>query len=358
MTRPARVVIDIAALHHNLSCIKKIAPASKVMAIVKADAYGHGIERVASALSSVDAFGVACLEEAEQLRFTGITKPVLLLEGPYSEAELNQVNILGLEIVVHCEQQLLMLEKSQLQSPVTVWMKIDSGMHRLGFMPEDVRQAWQRLEACENVADHTRLMSHFANASDRADPMTMEQLKLFNQACMDIVAEKSLANSAAILTFPQTHYDWIRPGIMLYGVSPMDDSTSADHGLRPVMSLVSELISVKRLKRGDTVGYGASWRCPEDMPIGIVATGYGDGFPRHAGTGTPILIKNQRTTIIGNTSMDMLAVDLRPIPEATVGDPAELWGESLMIEEVARHAGTVPYELLCGVHKRILFIEK
>ena len=358
MTRPARVVIDIAALRHNLSRIRNTVKTSRIMAIVKADAYGHGIERVALALPSVDAFGVACLEEAEQLRFAGITQPVLLLEGPYSLAELTRVQALDLDIAVHHESQLQMLEQADLVAPVRVWLKIDSGMHRLGFHPHDTDDAWQRLAGCRNVVNPPRLMTHFATANEHNNPMTMQQLQVFNTACSHIGAERSLANSAAILAWPESHADWVRPGLMLYGVSPMEDRVAADFDLQPVMSLQSTLISVKHLNRNDPVGYGATWRCPEDMPIGIVAAGYADGFPRHARSGTPIIVNGQRTAIIGTTSMDMLAVDLRHIKNAAVGDPVELWGPQLPIEEIARHAGTIPYELLCGVHKRLDSIEK
>jgi len=207
------------------------------------------------------------------------------------------------------------------------------------------------------VVGQIRLMTHFAAAGDRDNIMTFEQLQVFNSVCAGLHGERSLANSAALIAWPQTHADWVRPGLMLYGVSPMDDGTAAEHGLKPVMSLVSELISVKALKQGDAVGYGATWSCPEDMPVGIVATGYGDGFPRHATTGTPIMVRDIQTMIIGNTSMDMLAVDLRSIPDARVGDPVQLWGPRLPVESIARHAGTIPYEILCAVHKRIKFIE-
>lgn len=353
MTRPARVVIDIAALHHNLSRIHSAAPSSKIMAIVKADAYGHGIERVAQALPGADAFGVACLEEAEQLRLAGIRHPVLLLEGAYSSSELGQVQALELDIVVHHEHQLQMLEQADLAAPINIWLKIDTGMHRLGFKPEDTEAAWQRLAACHNVSTPPRLMTHFACASEIDNPMTMQQLHLFNHTCGHIEAERSLANSAAILGWPDTHADWIRPGLMLYGVSPLDGKVAGDFDLRPVMSLVSQIISIKHLKRNDPVGYGASWRCPEDMPIGIVAAGYADGFPRHARSGTPIVVSGRRTGTVGHTSMDMLAVDLRNMENVRVGDTVELWGPQLPVEEVARHAGTIPYELLCGVHKRL-----
>ena len=358
MTRPARVVIDVAALQHNLSRIRSLAPSSKVMAIVKADAYGHGIERVARSLQDVDAFGVACLDEAEHLRLLGITLPILLLEGAYSAAELVRIQVLDLDIAVHHEYQLRMLEQASLSAPVKVWLKIDSGMHRLGFPPDEVAMIWQRLQQCKNVAFQPRLMTHFAAANERDNTMTAEQLRIFNTATAGTEAQRSLANSAAILAWPATHADWVRPGLMLYGVSPIQNETAADHDLRPVMSLVSELISVRSLQGGEAVGYGASWRCPEAMLIGIVAAGYADGFPRHAGSGTPIIVNGQRACIIGNTSMDMLAVDLRGVSHARVGDPVELWGANLPVEEIAQRAGTIPYELLCGVHKRLDFIEK
>jgi len=357
MTRPARVVIDLNALQHNLSRARELAPRSKLMAVVKADAYGHGLVRMASALTSADAFGVACMEEAEELRTAEISKPIVLLEGPYSGVELVRAHELGLDIVVHHDYQLEIIERSGIPSPINVWLKIDSGMHRLGFDPGAVPAARRRLQHC-SIVGNIRLMTHFAAAGDLNNPMTREQLQLFNTVCANLEGERCLANSAAVIAWPDTHGDWIRPGLMLYGVSPMDGGSAADHSLRAVMSLESELISVKQLKQGDPVGYGAEWRCPEDMPVGIVATGYGDGFPRHAKSGTPVMIEGIETTIIGNTSMDMLAVDLRKIPKARVGLRVELWGTNLPIERIARHAGTIPYEILCAVHKRLKFIER
>lgn len=357
MTRPARVVIDLAALQSNLCRVRELAPGRKVMAIVKADAYGHGLVRIASALSSVDAFGVACLEEAEQLREAGIQQPVILLEGPYTASELPGIQQLGLDIVVHHKSQLDMLKQAQLAAPIKVWLKIDSGMHRLGFEPESLASVRQALHQYASVARPVNLMSHLATANERDNPMTQRQLQTFRLACHGLQAEKSIANSAAIIAWPESHADWVRPGLMLYGVSPLQDATAAAHGLVPVMTLRSELISVKSLLEGDSVGYGASWRCPEDMSIGIVAAGYGDGFPRHANSGSPVLVNGKRASIIGHASMDMLTVDLRSQADAKVGDPVELWGANLPIEEVAQHAGTIPYELLCGVHKRLSFIE-
>jgi alanine racemase len=358
MTRPAKVVIDLAALRHNYSRVEQLTPGSKIMAVVKADAYGHGITRVASALSSADAFGVACLEEAEQLRAANINQPIVLLEGPYSASELALIDSLNLDIVVHHISQLEMLEKCQLKKPLRVWLKIDSGMHRLGFEMSELGGIWQRLQTCISVSDEILLMTHLAAANETDNPMTALQLEQFSNACSTFTAQRSIANSAAIVASPESHADWVRPGLMLYGVSPMQDSLASDFALRPVMSLESQLISVKNIKKGESVGYGASWRCPSDTTIGIVAAGYGDGFPRHAKSGTPTLVNGKRASIIGNASMDMLTVDLSAQTNAKVGDPVELWGTNLAIEEVANYASTIPYELLCGVHKRLAFVEK
>ena len=358
MTRPAKVIIDLTALRHNFSRIQALAPGKKIMAVVKADAYGHGIVRVAKTLSDTDAFGVACLEEAEQLREAGIKHPIVLLEGPYAEAELKKIRDLNLEMVIHHGTQVEMLEKTEITGLAQIWVKVDSGMHRLGFLPEELRVAWERLEQCQKIKPPLRLMSHLATANELGNSMTRHQIAVFEQLSRTFPAEVSLANSAGVLAWPESHADWVRPGLLLYGISPLDNTSSVEHDLKPVMTLMSELISVKTIKKGEPVGYGATWSCPEDMPIGIVATGYGDGFPRHAATGTPVLVNGEVASVIGNASMDMLTVDLRGQTNAKVGDPVELWGENLSIEKIAQHAGTVPYEILCGVHKRLHFIER
>ena len=357
MTRPARVVINLPALRHNLNRVRTLAPRSRVMAIVKTDAYGHGITRVARALSAADAFGVACLEEARQLRESGIIQPIILLEGAYAASELPEIMQLDLDMVVHDMTQVEMLEGAGTGKPFNVWLKVDSGMHRLGIMPGMFNNVWQRLQACAAVAQPLRLMTHLATASERTHPMTQEQLDGFERVCGHLHVEKSIANSAGITAFPASHADWVRPGLMLYGVSPLADGNSIEEGLVPVMTLRSELIAVKRLRAGDPVGYGATWHCPEDMPVGVVAAGYGDGYPHHAPSGTPVLLNGRQVPLIGSASMDMLSVDLRTQPDARVGDPVVLWGEGLPVEIIARHAGTIPYELLCRVHKRLRFVE-
>ncbi len=353
MSRPAWVIIDLAALHHNFSRVRTLAPSSKIIAVVKAEAYGHGLIRIARALQQTDAFGVACLEEAIALREAGIRQAVILLEGPYAAAELHDIDRLQLDMVVHHSDQIVMLEQYKARTPIKVWLKIDSGMHRLGFDLNDVKSSWSRLQACTAVHREINLMTHMANASNPESPMTLTQLQRFNETCAGMTGARSIANSASMLAWPQTHADYVRPGLMLYGVSPMDGGNASDHGLLPVMSLQSTLISVRQVAKGEPVGYGADWFCPEAMPVGIVAIGYGDGFPRHGRTGTPIIVNGKRAQIIGNPSMDMITVDLRNVPGAKIGDPVELWGKSLAVEEVARHASTIPYELLCAVHKRL-----
>ncbi|MEM6998518.1 MAG: alanine racemase [Pseudomonadota bacterium] len=357
MTRPSRVVIDKQALKHNFQRVKELAPNSKIMAIIKADAYGHGLIRVAKTLSDVDAFGVACLEEAEQLRAAGISNSIVLLEGAHKEIDLLRIVQLRLDVVIHNEIQIEMLEQANLDESLQVWLKIDTGMHRLGVPLKNVKEILDRVNNCSNIKSSSKLMTHFATANEQSNPLTQQQLTRFNDFSKKLDYEKTVANSASVINFPETHLDWIRPGLMLYGVSPMKEGRANDHGLKPVMTMESEIISIQHLSKGDCVGYGATWSCPEDMPIGIVAAGYGDGFPRHAKSGTPILVNNVRCALIGRASMDMLTVDLRNQPDTKIGDRVVLWGESLPIEEIAQYADTIPYELMCGVHKRLEFVE-
>ncbi len=357
MTRPSRVIIDIKALEHNFSRIKELVHNSKIMAIIKADAYGHGIVRVAKTLRDADAFGVACLEEAEQLRIASITTPIILLEGPYKPNDLSLIIKLNLEVVIHNEYQLELLEKSKIDGAIKVWLKIDTGMHRLGFSVDKTEEMLRRLMLCRNINSTPILMSHLATANEKNHALTYQQLDTFREISKIVNIEKTIANSAAVINFPDVHFDWVRPGLMLYGVSPLINSCGHDHGLKSVMTLESEIISIQYLSKGEPVGYGATWRCPENMPVGIIAAGYGDGFPRHAKSGTPILVNNIRCPLIGRASMDMLTIDLRNQSNAKIGDRVVLWGGSLPIEEIATYAETIPYELLCGVHKRLQFVE-
>ncbi|MGB1800642.1 MAG: alanine racemase, partial [Gammaproteobacteria bacterium] len=275
MTRPSRVVIDKQALIHNLQRVRELAPSAKVMAVIKADAYGHGIVRTAQTLKDADAFGVACLEEAEELRAAGITNRIVLLEGPHKAIDLNRIVELRLDIVIHNELQVENLEQASLDESLQVWLKIDTGMHRLGVSIDKAEGLLERLNNCSNVKTSPKLMTHFATANEIDNSLTQQQLELFNQFCSELAYEKTLANSAAVINFSETHAEWIRPGLMLYGVSPMQDELASDHDLKPVMTLESEIISIQHLCKGDSVGYGATWRCPEDMPVGVVAAGYG-----------------------------------------------------------------------------------
>jgi alanine racemase len=356
--RPARVVIDLNAARANLRRVRVLAPKSKVMAVIKADAYGHGLTRMARAFASADAFGVACLEEAVQLREAGIRHRIVLLEGVFDAAELSGVRTHRLDIVVHSLPQLEMLEHAALVVPISVWLKIDTGMHRLGLPLEQVPGVWQRLQACTAAAKPLTLMTHLASAQQHGAPSVSRQLRNFESATTSLSGERCIANSAAVMAIPASHADWVRPGLMLYGVSPFEDDAAAGMELKPVMTLRSALIAVNQVRAGETIGYGGTWTCPEDMPVGVVAMGYGDGYPRHAESGTPVLVNGKRAALIGRPSMDMLSVDLRNVP-AAIGDPVVLWGAGdgnvLPVEEVARHANTIPYQLLCSVKMRARF---
>ncbi len=352
MTRATRALINLSALRHNLSIARRHAPDSHIMAIIKANGYGHGSVAIARALDLADTFGVACLDEAITLRQAGIEQPIVLLEGVLHAADLKLVREHQLELVVHHSTQVSLLEQND-GSPIPVWLKLDTGMHRLGIPPGDVGEIRQRLERTTTVAQPIRLMTHLANADDRQDDTTRQQLACFDAATAELGLQASIANSAGILAWPDTHRDWVRPGIMLYGVSPLRDSSAVENELQPVMTLQSELIAVNQQRQGAPIGYGGSYRCPQDMPVGVVAVGYGDGYPRHAPNGTPVLVNGMRVPLIGRVSMDMICVDLRDCPDAGIGDPVVLWGDGLPVEEIALMAGTIGYELLCQVTQRV-----
>lgn len=352
--RPAQARIDLQALQHNFRRVRALAPDSKVMAIIKANAYGHGLVQVAQALSGADAFGVVCIEEAISLREAGIGRRIVLLEGLFGEDDLALIHGYQLDVVIHHASQLEILERSQLLQPLHVWLKIDSGMHRLGFAADQVMAVSERLKKLPMLGS-LGYMSHFACADEPQNSATQIQLERFNEVCADLAGERSLANSAAVLAWPATHYDWVRPGIMLYGSSPFPEKSAAELELQPVMTLASSLIAVNLHRKGDAIGYGGDWTCPADMPVGVAAIGYGDGYPRHAPAGTPLLVNGKRTPLIGRVSMDMICIDLRLLPDAKVGDEVILWGAGLAVDEVAQQAGTIAYELLCGVASRVHF---
>jgi len=354
MTRAAHALIDISALRHNFTQVRKAAPASRIVAVVKADAYGHGAARVARALDEADAFAVARIEEGAQLRACGVEKPILALSGVSGDVELARAEELNLDLVVHHESQVALLARARLARPLGVWLKVNTGMHRLGFDPASLSDAWRRLESSASVASPMRLMTHLARADERGHAATGEQIARFWALAEAGSAETSLANSAGVLGWPESHGDWVRPGIMLYGISPFVGGRAEGEGLRPVMTLMSRLVAVNRLREGQAVGYGGTWVAPEDMPVGAVAIGYGDGYPRHAPSGTPVLVNGRRAALIGRVSMDLLSVDLRAQPAAQPGDPVTLWGRGLPAEEVAAHVGSIAYELVTRVAPRVV----
>lgn len=350
--RPATAVIDLVALRHNLAVARERAKGAKVVAVVKANGYGHGATRLLPALAEADRLGVACIEEALVLREAGASQPILLLEGVFEVEELPLCARLGFEVAVHEPGQVRMLETASLERPLTAWLKIDTGMNRLGFRPEAASEAHRRLADCPAVAD-VRLMTHFASADEPSDPTTRAQIGRFAEVAEGLGLERSFCNSAGVLRWPEAHAEWVRPGVMLYGVSPVAGRSGADEGLQPVMTLRTALIAVKEVRRGERVGYAGTWTAPSDTRIGIAAIGYGDGYPRHAPTGTPVLVDGRPAPLAGRVSMDMVAVDLSDHSEAVVGTPVVLWGEGLPVEIVATRAGTIAYELLCGVTGRV-----
>ena len=353
VTRAARATVDTAALQHNLRAVRRLAPDSKVMAVIKANAYGHGLVGTARALQEADALAVARLEEAVALREAGLTQAIVLLEGAFHVEQLPRAASLGLELVVQSLEQLAMLEAAQLPQPVSVWLKLDTGMNRLGLPPEAAREAAARLAACRGVASGLRWMTHLACADERDAIVTDRQLQRFAGALGELPGERSIANTAALLWRPDSHADWVRPGLMLYGAAPFAGSSGAELGLRPAMTLKSTVIAVKTVRRGERVGYGGLWTAREDARIAIAAIGYGDGYPRCLGSGTPVLVGGRRMPLAGRVSMDMIAVDVTRQPAVEVGEEITLWGEHLPVEEMAQQAGTIPYELLCGVTQRV-----
>lgn len=351
--RSAKAEICLTALQHNVARIREIAPNSKIMAVVKANAYGHGLLAVASALKSVDAFAVARVEEALTLRSGGIVKPILLLEGFFSTDELPILVANNIHTSIHIEQQLAELEEAELETPINVWLKMDTGMHRLGIRPEQCKQAIARLKHNPNVVQPARLMTHFSCADEIDNPATQKQIDLFDELVAGEEGEHSIANSAGVVAWPQAHREWIRPGITLYGVSPMCNNIAADHGLQPVMTLTTDLIAVHDVKQGDSIGYGGIWTASEDTRIGVVAIGYGDGYPRMAPEGTPVLVNGRIVPVVGRVSMDMLSVDLGIDCSDQVGDKVILWGKGLPAEVVADHIGTIAYELVTKLTQRV-----
>lgn len=356
MSERTSAIIDIAAIHHNVARVREYAPKSRLLAMVKSNAYGHGITEMAKLLTEVDGFGVACLDEAIKLRQAGVVAPIVIMSGPFNEADLKVVDSYRLEIVIHEWFQVELLQKSQLARPVAVWLKTDTGMHRLGFSAEKFLDAYQVLMNCKKVAQPIKLMTHLADADDIEKDTTSEQLSKFDYCTKKLLAPKSVANSAGVLSWPSSIFEWNRPGIMLYGISPIINKTGVEHNLMPAMTLKSKIISIHDLHKNDAVGYGGAWHCPENMRVATVAIGYGDGYPRHAKNGTPTLVHQRICPLIGRVSMDLITIDLRNVPEAKIGDDVLLWGDGLPAEVVARYADTIAYELMCNLSARVNFI--
>ncbi|WP_417780746.1 alanine racemase [Stutzerimonas xanthomarina] len=351
--RPLVATVDLAALRHNYQLAKQCAPGRKAFAVVKANAYGHGAPAAVECLRGLaDGFAVASLEEAEQVRSVDASARLLLLEGCFEPNEYAAAAALGLDVAIQGEAQLDALLAADIERPLNLWLKLDSGMHRLGFSADALRRAHARLQGAHQVAE-LNLMSHFACADERENPLNEAQLEQFS-GLLDLAFDnRSFANSAAVLTLPAAHMDWLRPGIMLYGASPFAELSAKTLGLKPVMTLTASIIAIRDVEAGESVGYGAGWVAQRASRIATVSCGYADGYPRTAPPGTCVSILGQRAPLAGRVSMDMLAVDITDLPPAALGDAVELWGNEIPIDELAQACGTIGYELLTKVTQRV-----
>lgn len=354
MSFGARALIRLGALKHNFDVIRAAAPDAKIMAVIKANAYGHGMITVAKTLPEVDAFAVARVPEAIRLRYAGVENRIVLLAGALNQKELKEVFQYEFEPVVHCPEQIALLEQVK-RGAVRVWLKFDTGMNRLGFPPQQAQEIIAKVQSLPAVAD-VRLMTHLSSADERAGDVTHQQLESFGELLENFAGDISIANTPATLGCPEAiradRKNWIRPGIALFGVSPFSDRSAQALGLKPVMQFEARLIAVKSLRSGAFVGYKQNYRSESDTTMGIVSAGYGDGYSRHFQSGTPVLLNGRKVKVIGNVSMDMIAVDLGQDADDRVGDVAILWGDGLPVEEVAPWANAIPYELVCGVMNR------
>ncbi|WP_440875024.1 alanine racemase [Thalassotalea sp. PLHSN55] len=359
--RTATALIDRQALANNFNVVKALAPTANILAVLKANAYGHGLELIAKTLieqnSQADAFGVARLDEALALRSTGVVKPIVLLEGFFDAKDISKLAEHNLQTIVHNHEQLEAItdDNLSLAEPLKVWLKIDTGMHRLGINPEDFDIFYQKLSQSKNVHADLILMSHMACADEKNNQATTQQIAIFEKLTANYQEQKSMANSAGCFAWPESHYQWLRPGLMLYGVSPMisTQDSANEIGIEPVMTLQSSLIALRKIPAGEAVGYGGAWVSDKETIIGVIAIGYGDGYPRHAGNGTPVLINGRKVPLVGRVAMDMITVDLGINAQENIGDIATLWGKGLPVEEIAEHADTIPYELLCNITRRV-----
>lgn len=351
--KAATAVIDRRALRHNLQQVRRQAPQSRLIAVVKANAYGHGLLETAHTLQDADSYGVARIGEALMLRSGGIVKPILLLEGFFCAEDLPVLVANNIETAVHSIEQLEALEQAELARPVPVWMKLDTGMHRLGVRPEQAEAFYQRLSACRNVAQPVNIMSHFSRADEPDSDATLKQMQCFESFVRGKPGQRSIAASGGTLLWPDAHNDWVRPGIILYGVSPMEDACGSQFDLQPAMTLKSNLIAVRDHKAGESVGYGGTWVSEGDTRLGVVAMGYGDGYPRSAPSGTPVWLNGREVPVVGRVSMDMISVDLGPNATDKVGDEVVLWGKVLPVERIAACTGISAYELITKLTQRV-----
>jgi alanine racemase len=361
MPRPIHALIHLDSMQHNLARARACAPTARVWAVVKANAYGHGLERGMRGFAQADGLALIETENALRLREMGWVKPILLLEGIFDASDVPLLAEHNINSAVHCLEQIQMLEYTQLYRPIDVHLKMNTGMNRLGFRPDEYAAAYKRLRAIPGIRNIT-LMTHFANADELEHPrlsMT-EQVRRFREGAAGLEGQRSLSNSGGVLhqaeLAKELHNDWVRPGVMLYGGTP-GGASARDYGLLPTMTLKSELIAIQRIEAGDTVGYGSRFVAEAPMTIGVVACGYADGYPRHAEHGTPVLVGGVRTRLVGRVSMDMMTVDLTPVANARVGSRVVLWGDGLPIDEVAASAGTIGYELMCALAPRVRVAE-
>ena len=350
MPRPIRATISAGALAHNLLVAKAYAKGAKLWAVIKANAYGHGVERAAQALDAADGFAVLDFQEAARLRVAGVTKPILMLEGFFKPIDVPLLLKYNLTPVIHNAEQVEMLRCAALPGEIEAYIKVNSGMNRLGFNTEHLRAAYNSVRMHPQVRNVT-LMTHFADADGAAG--VKAQLEWFNDLTKGFDAPRSLANSAALIRFPEARGDWVRPGIMLYGCSPFAGRTAESLNLKPAMTLSAEIIATQQLHAGERIGYGFSYEAVGEMAVGVVACGYADGYPRLAPSGTPVLVNGRRTRTVGRVSMDMICVDISGIPDVSIGSAVTLWGEGLSADEVAASAGTLSYELLCALAPRV-----
>lgn len=354
--RDARAEIDLDAIRRNLARVRDRASGAKVLAVVKADGYGHGLERVARALLDTDAFGVASIDDAERLRALGLRHRIVLLSGFDAAADLPLIRALELDAVLHDEAQQRILERDR-GPPLRLWIKLDTGMGRLGFPAEQAPALARWLGGRPNIAPDWVWMTHFASADLLERDTTRRQMDRFTAALGALPGARSLANSAGIVAWPESHADWVRPGGVLYGLSSIPGRTGTELGFEPAMRVSSSLIAIKTVPAGQAVGYGETYRCAVPTRLGVVAFGYGDGYPRHADSGTPVWVRGRVVPIVGRVSMDLVTVDLGAVPEAQVGDSVVLWGPELPAERIATSAATIAYELTCGVTRRVRFVE-